>query len=156
MKFRGFITFVLIVITASYNLLLSQNTLNISIKNIELLEGEIFVSLSNDSTEFPGEIFNSKMMQRKMVAEHSMQFIYENLPDGDYAIAVFQDLNQNEELDTRKFGIPAEPFAFSKDALKKFGPPHFKQAKFSLVGGRSHQEELNMIYRKPKNNNKSQ
>lgn len=152
---RGFTIFVLMVVTAFFNTLLSQNTLEVSIKNIELLEGEIFISLSSDSSEFPREIFNSKMMKRESVTKHTMQFVYKNLPDGDYAIAVFQDLNHNEELDTRKFGIPAEPFAFSKDALKRFGPPHFKQAMFSLNGGILHQEELNMVYKKPKNKNNS-
>ncbi len=55
------------------------------------------------------------------------------IPDvapGDYAIAVFQDVNGNGRID-RPFFIPTEPFGFSNDAGRG-APPRFEAAKVSV------------------------
>jgi uncharacterized protein (DUF2141 family) len=36
-----------------------------------------------------------------------------DLPAGEYAVSVFQDTNSNKELDTRVFGLPAEPIGIT-------------------------------------------
>lgn len=51
-----------------------------------------------------------------------MTITVDGLPTGDFAISLFQDLNQNTELDTGFFGIPKEPYGFSGD-WKKAKPP---------------------------------
>ncbi len=47
---------------------------------------------------------------------------------GRFAIAVYQDINADGELNRNRFGIPLEPFAFSNGALGERGPPTFDQA----------------------------
>ena len=49
---------------------------------------------------------------------------------GDYAIAVFQDLNGNGRID-RPFFVPTEPYGFSNDAGRR-GLPRFEAAKVSV------------------------
>ena len=62
-----------------------------------------------------------------------------DLPPGDYAISLYQDVNGNEELDRGRFGIPSEPYGFSNDAPVRFGPPKWSAASFSVsVGENSH------------------
>ena len=56
----------------------------------------------------------------------------EGLPEGTYALALFQDLNENGTLDTGTFGIPQEPTAFSNDAQGVMGPPSFEECSFTL------------------------
>ncbi len=56
----------------------------------------------------------------------------ENLQEGKYALAVFQDLNGDEVLNRSAFGIPSEPYGFSNNARGKFGPPSFQAAAFRL------------------------
>ena len=55
------------------------------------------------------------------------------LPKGKYAVAIFQDENKNGKMDTDIFGIPKEPYAFSKNAKATFGAPKFKKASFSVT-----------------------
>lgn len=50
------------------------------------------------------------------------------LPAGDYAFHVFQDLDDNDKMKTNFIGIPREPTGVSRDAKGKFGPPKFKDA----------------------------
>ena len=45
-----------------------------------------------------------------------------------FAVAVYQDINSDGELNRNRFGIPTEPFAFSNNAMGKRGPPSFEQA----------------------------
>ena len=54
------------------------------------------------------------------------------LPDGIYAIGLYVDSNNNEQLDTNFFGIPTEQFGFSNNAKGRFGPPSFESASFEL------------------------
>ncbi|WP_404310153.1 DUF2141 domain-containing protein [Neorhodopirellula lusitana] len=46
----------------------------------------------------------------------------------EFAIAVFQDVNDNGKLDRNKLGIPAERYGFSRGARGKLGPPAFSEA----------------------------
>ncbi len=57
-----------------------------------------------------------------------------SLPPGRYAVAVFQDVNGDQKLDTNLLGVPTEPYGFSKDAAGTMGPPGFEQAAVDLGG----------------------
>ena len=57
-----------------------------------------------------------------------------NLPEGQYALSCFQDLNGNGKLDTNLVGIPTEPYGFSNNARPKFRAPNWGEAVFSLLG----------------------
>ena len=48
----------------------------------------------------------------------------ENVKPGNYAIAVFHDLNGNGKLDRNLIGLPSEPYGFSNDVGRR-GFPSF-------------------------------
>jgi uncharacterized protein (DUF2141 family) len=50
---------------------------------------------------------------------------------GNIAIAVFQDLNRNGQLDKSRMGIPKEPYGFSLNFRPTFRGPKFEEASFS-------------------------
>lgn len=129
--------------------LMAQNSLQIEIRNIEVVKGELFLQLGTDTLMFTKKAVTEPIVARKIVTDSVMIFDFEDLSDGIYAFAVFQDLNDNGKLDTKKFGIPVEPFAFSNNALGKFGPPKFSEAGFDLKGGKKHVQEVKLLYRKP-------
>lgn len=58
-----------------------------------------------------------------------------NLAPGTYAIQTYQDINSNDKMDTSWFGIPQEPFGFSRDAQPKLSKPRFAAVKFEVVPG---------------------
>jgi uncharacterized protein (DUF2141 family) len=50
-----------------------------------------------------------------------------------YAVIVYQDLNENGEIDMSRLGRPREPYGFSNNARGTFGPPGFDEARFVLL-----------------------
>jgi uncharacterized protein (DUF2141 family) len=62
-----------------------------------------------------------------------------DLAPGQYAVAAFQDNNGNGELDKGSFGIPKEPYGFSRQATKKLLPPSYEQARVN------HQHETTSV-----------
>ncbi|AHJ99369.1 DUF2141 domain-containing protein [Hymenobacter swuensis] len=56
------------------------------------------------------------------------------LPPGDWAVAITQDVNNNDKLDKNMMGIPTEPFAFSNNVRPRFSPPAFDDCKFTVGG----------------------
>lgn len=61
-----------------------------------------------------------------------------NLKPGTYAIAVFHDENNNDELDSNFIGIPKESVGFSQNPSFSFGPPDFEEADFKLADDKIH------------------
>jgi len=60
---------------------------------------------------------------------------FPGLAEGDYAVKVFHDVNENGVLDTSWMGLPKEPYGFSNNAMGTFGPPSFDQSKFRVGPG---------------------
>ncbi|MBD8654934.1 DUF2141 domain-containing protein [Oxalobacteraceae sp. CFBP 13730] len=56
----------------------------------------------------------------------------DGVPAGSWAVLSYQDENDNGKLDRNVLGIPKEPYAFSRDARGRFGPPSFEEAAFEL------------------------
>lgn len=55
------------------------------------------------------------------------------IPDGIYALASYQDENNNGKMDLF-FGIPKEAYGFSNDAKGVLLPPSFNKASFMVNG----------------------
>lgn len=66
------------------------------------------------------------------MAEAAKDGITLELPPGTYAIAVIQDLNDNQKLDKTFIGMPKEPFGFSTNPKIRFGPPGFDDCLFEV------------------------
>ena len=73
--------------------------------------------------------------ERRAAASSTMRFVFEGLAPGKYAIAAYQDLNGNGNLDRSKLGLPLEPFGFSNEAGRS-ARPAFNAAAFFLGEGR--------------------
>ena len=56
---------------------------------------------------------------------------FSDLPDGEYAIKLFHDENDNKKLDFNMLGIPKESYGFSNN-VGQFGQPDYKEAKFTV------------------------
>ncbi len=71
--------------------------------------------------------------------------VFENLPEGDYGIAVIHDENKNEKLDFNEFGMPLEGYGHSNNPAKRQGPPDFNETKF-VFSAPSTTITINLIY----------
>lgn len=64
-----------------------------------------------------------------------MAVSFKDLVPGDYAVQVFQDINENDRVDRNFLGIPTEPYGFSNNPTTLFGPPSFDRVKFAVKDG---------------------
>lgn len=64
--------------------------------------------------------------------EGSVSVEFAGRPRGDYAVVVAYDENDNGKLDTGLFGIPREAVGFSNNAIGRFGPAKWNDARFEL------------------------
>lgn len=65
----------------------------------------------------------------------SVTVTFSDLEPGRYGIKLYHDVNGDGEMNTNLFGLPAEPFAFSNNAMGRFGPPQFAAAGFDIAAG---------------------
>lgn len=119
----------------SYFFLLSTyntGTIQLEVQNIKPSKGNIKVAIFGSEDDF---LVDDKAIQGHSVAttnSDKLTIRLEDLPFGTYSIAIYQDLNNNNKLDTNLFGIPKEPYGFSNNARSKWGPPKYEIAKFEL------------------------
>lgn len=57
--------------------------------------------------------------------------VFENVPQGNYAIICFHDENNNNLMDFEENGRPKESYGLSNNNMN-FGPPEFESAKFEV------------------------
>jgi len=57
------------------------------------------------------------------------------LPPGIYAVRAFQDVDGDGKMGKNPFGLPVEPYGFSRDAMGAMGPPTFDDAAFEVKAG---------------------
>jgi uncharacterized protein (DUF2141 family) len=104
--------------------------LEINLTDTSSDKGKIAIVIFNSETGFP------KLAQHAYFKDFISikDFPYRiGLPEGEYAISLFHDENENKELDTNFIGIPKEAFGFSNNVLGLMGPPSFKKAKFKVL-----------------------
>ena len=71
-------------------------------------------------------------MVRVKTSGTSRKYTFKSLPKGNYAVAIYQDENNNDNCDKNFLGVPIEPYAFSNDFRPKLSVPSFKDCSFIL------------------------
>lgn len=105
----------------------AQNRVEVVVKDVKDATGIIRVGLFADEKSFLKEPLIGKLVK---ASGGDVTVVFENVPNGGYAISTIHDSNENGELDSNLFGMPKEGFGFSNDAMGTFGPPSFEKAKF--------------------------
>ena len=114
-------------------LLLSQNVnaadLTVNVSDVEQGKGHLLVALFEGKDNYN----NGKSVQAsKTKAEHAVEsIVFKDLAEGEYAVKMYQDENDNDELDSNMMGIPKEGYGFSNN-VGMFGTPKYKETKFTV------------------------
>jgi uncharacterized protein (DUF2141 family) len=106
---------------------LFAETLTILIENAEPGKGHLMVGVFNNESSFPDDYYAG---QRVTATDRVMTVIFADLPKGVYAVSVYQDANDNGQLDKNIFGMPKEKYGFSNTA----GRPDYKKSLFDFSG----------------------
>lgn len=109
----------------------AQHNLSLNIDGVTSEEGNICFAVYTDEGSFLKFDKVYKSGSEKAVKGKTV-FDITDLPEGEYAIAIFHDANGNNNLDTNMLGIPKEQIAFSKGKMKMFGPPKYNECAFTL------------------------
>jgi uncharacterized protein (DUF2141 family) len=95
----------------------------------------IFVAVYRPSDPFPE--FGKGWKNEIYPVQGKSQTISLDLPKGTYALAIFQDINNNNKLDKNVFGYPTEPFGFSRNFRPILGKPNFEDCSVVYKGDNS-------------------
>jgi uncharacterized protein (DUF2141 family) len=109
----------------------SADTLRVTVSGMKARQGNLRIAVFDEAhrDEFP----EGKYLHGAEVPATAEQLTVEipAVEAGKYAIAVFQDLNENGKLDKNVLRIPKEPYGFS--GAWKRGGSSFKKALFSTA-----------------------
>ena len=87
----------------------------IEINGVIVNGGLVYVAVYSNENDYKNEkAFTSFILQPiKTPLTHSL-----DLPNGEYVVSVFQDINSNDKLDENFFGIPSEPVGKTNYSLR--------------------------------------
>lgn len=108
----------------------STGSLDVRVDRLRSTKGVLRICLTADPKNFPGCVDDARAITRTVPAS-DRGAMFEGLPQGQYAVSVIHDANNNAKLDTI-LGIPREGFGFSRNPAINFGPPRFKAAEFGV------------------------
>lgn len=106
-------------------------SLIIEVENIRTSGGMVWIGLYNSQENY---LIKEKAIVEGQKVDHTGKVLIKvpNLSFGNYAIALFHDINNNGELDRNFLGIPSEPYAFSRVPATKWRLPRFDEVRFSF------------------------
>ena len=107
----------------------TNNKIIVKVEHINSAEGSINVAIFNSEKTFLNTPFLTKSED---AVTGEMIFEFEEVPNGEYTISIYHDMNENGELDKNLMGIPNEPYGVSKEGKSMFGPPSYKDALFTV------------------------
>lgn len=93
--------------------------------------GAVMVALYDSETAYEG---GQPVRALSLPADAPVVAVFEGLPDGDYAVKAFHDVNGDGQMNVSPFGMPTEPYAFSNNAVGNMGPAGWDRAHFTVSG----------------------
>jgi uncharacterized protein (DUF2141 family) len=103
--------------------------LKVIVKNIQVGRGSIRVGIYNSKETFFKKPFASGTA-KPCSTTVELSFA---IPDGEYAVAGYQDLNDNGELDRGLFNLPKEPYGLSNNFRPTWSAPSYDDCKFKVT-----------------------
>ena len=109
----------------------ASETLRLSVETIST-EGSIRAAVYSSADAFESEASTAVVAAPAKPGVTELEI--KGLEPGTYGVAIFQDLNGNEKMDTNLFGAPNEPFGFSGNPVIRFSAPEFQEFEFEFDG----------------------
>jgi len=105
--------------------------LTIEIPNLKSQNGEIQIGIYNKEETFPHDNEQYKMIFI-VVNKFTGNYTIEDLPKGEYAVALMHDENADRKCNRNFFGIPKEGYGFSNNIRPVLSTPSFDDCKIDL------------------------
>jgi uncharacterized protein (DUF2141 family) len=111
-----------------------DGNLNILINGLKSQKGQICLSLFYGSKGFPSNGKRALKSECLKVTGIPQTVTFPNLKAGNYAIAIFHDVNEDGDINTNALGIPTEGFGFSQNPTILTREPKFDESSVLVVG----------------------
>jgi uncharacterized protein (DUF2141 family) len=108
-----------------------KHNLTVTVTQVKVLKGKMIISVYNNPKEFPHYYKEYKMI-RVPCTSASVTGTFAGLPEGEYAVSVYQDVNEDDRCNTNIIGYPTEGFGFSNNVKARFSAPSFNACKLLL------------------------
>ena len=112
----------------------SSGKLNVSVAGVRNDNGSVRCGLYSSANGFrePGREMRGAVAPIK---NGQATCVFNGIPAGTYAIAVFHAEHNETQMETGLFGKPKQGYGFSNNPSSTFGPPSFESAAFTYDGG---------------------
>ena len=101
--------------------------------NVQSDEGQVIVWVYDNKDDWLSDRYRTfksvKVAGNRVGNSVTLELL---LPPGEYALSVFQDVDNDTKLKSNFIGLPKEPAALSNNLRPKFGPPRYKDAVFTI------------------------
>jgi uncharacterized protein (DUF2141 family) len=124
------IILVLVITTSTKLFAQTRSQLLIKVSNIQLEKANIRIALYNNAESFTSETKMYLSNEIKTSTSKDLLISFDEIPYGTYAIALYQDKNNNKKLDLNFVGYPKEPFGFSNNFKPLLSSPSFSDCAF--------------------------
>ena len=106
-----------------------QGAIILTITGFRSEKGQVKIAVFNDAGKWPKDPAYSSTID---VKGSTVTWRINDVPYGDYAIAIFHDENGNGKMDKNLLGIPVEAYGFSNNRRVTLGPPQWDAVKFPV------------------------
>lgn len=110
----------------------TRQPLVIIINNLQSATAPVIISLYDTSSNFPNPETRIKQYRFKPKSRQAVLYI-KDVKFGEYALAVYQDENNNGEIGKNLLGMPTEGYAYSNNVKPFFKAPLFNECKFKYT-----------------------
>ncbi|GAB3174552.1 DUF2141 domain-containing protein [Telluribacter humicola] len=118
------------------------STLTVEITNVKRSGGKLRLAVFRPTDTFStGKPYMYKIVSMEKPSTQRIEF---ELDPGQYAVAVYHDVNGNDKLDKNLVGYPSEPFGFSNNYRPIVSAPKFEDCSFE-VGGTDKQISIKLL-----------
>ena len=105
--------------------------LTVYLTGIKPHKGNIAIAVFNNEKDFlvQGKEYRMEIVKAN---ENPQVIVFKKLPEGEYAISVYQDENGDGKMNRNFIGLPKEIYGFSKNFRPVLSKPDFDDCKFIL------------------------
>lgn len=108
--------------------------------------GHARIAVYNDPKTFCNESIRPyKEVSAKIINKECVITIGD-MPDGDYALTLLHDENEDSVMNYNFLGLPKEGFGFSNNVLPGFIKPRFNDCKIKIVSGNIVSQTIRVRY----------
>jgi len=104
-------------------------SITVAIGNLQSNNGKVMIALYNSEETYMKTRYKDAIAEIKDLKSSA---VFAGIPAGTYAISIFHDENDNNELDSNRMRIPTEPYGFSNNARGLMGPASYDDASFKV------------------------